>query len=318
MVPVTQSRAASMVVAALLVLFGNAAAASGIQTSLGDDVPLAGSSTAGPFVYLFLTGPNLPENGVALHDITRRSDQGYFTKISVDGDDRWSYTWHTASIGGRLDAGTYTIWVLDAPSDRSRLAYTDYGTITITLGKPSISVDTPAQPGGIDLQSVPEGASVTVNGEFRGRTPLTLSGISPGTYTIGFSLPGFSNLTTPVRVEQGKISEVVATLQPETGTLSVNSTPSGARVMVDGTAAGFSPVILANISAGNHTVTVAKDGYATADRQVGISAGGVYMVEVTLEPLPVATTATRSAGTLPAMAGALLVIVLYGAGGRRN
>ena len=107
----------------------HAAAYSGIQTVMGDEVTISGAATSGPYVYLFLTGPNLPENGVALHDITKRADQGYFTKVSVDGDDRWSYTWHTGSINGKLDEGTYTIWVVSGPNDRSRLAQADYRTI---------------------------------------------------------------------------------------------------------------------------------------------------------------------------------------------
>ena len=112
------------------------------QVAMGDEVPISGYATSGPYVYLFLTGPNLPENGVALHDITKRADQGWFTRVSVDGDDHWSYTWHTGSIGGRLDEGTYTIWVVSGPNDRSRLAEADYRTISVTLGKPFVSVET--------------------------------------------------------------------------------------------------------------------------------------------------------------------------------
>ena len=81
--------AAAVLVAALLFLAGSAAA-TGIQTYMGDEVPLSGYATSGAYVYLFLTGPNLPENGVALHDITKRADQGGFTRVSVDGDDRYT------------------------------------------------------------------------------------------------------------------------------------------------------------------------------------------------------------------------------------
>ena len=56
-----------MLIAGLAFVTGIAAASPGIQTVMGDDVVLSGYSTSGPYVYLFLTGPNLPENGVALH-----------------------------------------------------------------------------------------------------------------------------------------------------------------------------------------------------------------------------------------------------------
>lgn len=300
-----------LLLAGLLILPGVTAASAGIETSFGSDIPLSGYSTSGPFVYLFLTGPNIPENGVALHDITKRSDMGYFTRVSVDGDDRWSYTWHTASINGRLDAGTYTVWVVDTPNDRSRLAYADFGTISVTLGKPSIRVDTPALPGAMELQSVPDGAAVAVNGEDRGMTPLTLREVQPGSYTLTFSRPGFETLTTRVSVEQGRISDVRVTLVPETGTLAVNSTPSGARVLLDGTDAGLSPVILTNITAGNHSVSIQKGGYIPADQGVNVTGGKVSTVDVYLKPQQAQTASTRAAGSgIVTAAGAVLVILL--------
>jgi hypothetical protein len=300
----------TMLIAGILFLAGNAAASPGIQVAMGDDVSLSGYATSGPYVYLFLTGPNLPVNGVALHDISKRADQGGFTRVSVDGDDHWSYTWHTGSIGGRLDEGTYTIWVVSGPNDRSRLAWADYRTLSVTLGKPYVSVDTPAQPGGMNLQSVPDGASLMVNGEYRGKTPLKISGLSPGNYAVTFSRFGFREVATQVTVDPGTIAEVNATLQPETGTLVVNSTPPGARVLLDGINAGLSPVLLENISADHHTVSLEKDGYTAAVREVRIDAGQVSPVEVSLDPVPVRLPTTRAAGLVPALSGAFFIILL--------
>jgi hypothetical protein len=308
----------AVLIAGLLFPGGSAGASPGIQTMLGDDVTISGYSSVGPYVYLFLTGPNLPENGVALHDITLKADQGGFTKVSVDGDDHWTYTWHTGSINGRLDEGTYTVWAVDGPNDRSRLAEADFRTIAVTLGKPYVAVDTTVPGGRMDLQSVPDGASLTVNGEYRGKTPLVISDLSPGTYTITFSRSGFLTQSAQVTVQGGKNSEVVATLQPETGTLFVNSSPPGARVLLDGTFAGLSPVLLENISADDHTIGLEKDGYLAAARQVTVIAGQVNPVEVSLAPVPVSPTTTQAAGLVPAMAGTFLVVLYYAGSRRRN
>ena len=299
---------------ALLLLAGGAAA-SGISTYMGDDVTISGYATGGPYVYLFLTGPNLPENGVALNDISKRSDQGGFTRVSVDGD-RWTYTWNTGAINGRLDEGTYTVWVADVPNDRSRLMEADYQTISVTLGKPFVAVDTPPQNAAMDLQSVPDGAAVSVNDRYVGQTPLPLSGLSPGTYNVTFSLAGYNDLSTRVTVAGGENAEVVGNLRPQTGSFFVNSTPSGAWVLLDGTGAGYTPVVLTNVSAGNHTVTVEKDGFAPASRQVSPGYGLRVPLDFVLEPLPAATAtapqpvATRAAALVPAPAAALLVIAL--------
>ena len=300
------------VLMAVLFLCGSAGAYAGIQSVMGDEVTISGSATSGPNVYLFLTGPNLPENGVALHDITKRADQGGFTLVSVDGDDRWSYTWHTGSINGKLDDGTYTIWVVSGPNDRSRLFQADYRTISVTLGKPYVSVDTPVQPGTLDLQSVPDGASVTVNGEYRGKTPLLISGLSPGLYDVTFSRFGYGEQSAKVTVQAGSNSEVRATLPTKTGTLAVNSSPSGARVLLDGTYAGISPLVLLDVSSENHQVGLEMDGYTAARRDVTIAAGQVSTVEVSLDPIPPSPvpTTTRAAGQVPATAGAVCVIIM--------
>lgn len=304
------SPAAAVIIMAVIFLNSGAVAYSGIQTFMGDEVTISGFATSGPYVYLFLTGPNLPENGIALHDITRRADQGYFTRVSVDADDRWSYTWHTGSINGKLDEGTYVLWVVSGPNDRSRLSTADYRTIPVTLSKPFITVDTPVPPGSMNLQSVPDGASVTVNGDYRGTTPLSVGGLSPGTYEVTFSRPGFVNLSPRVVVQGGKNSEVIATLQLETGALAVNSTPPGARVLLDGTMAGLSPLVLENISAGSHTLALEKDGYMNASRQVSPAPGRTMAVEVILDPVPAPVPpATKAAGLVPATAGAFLVLL---------
>jgi PEGA domain len=191
---------------------GPASAAQGIQVALGETVPLSGYASGSNWVYLYLTGPNLPVNGVTLNDVTKRADQGYFTKVAVDGNDYWSYKWSTSNVGGRLDEGTYTIWVVNGPNDLSHLSEADYGTIAVTLGKPILAVDTVQPSGSMEITSVPPGATVMVNDVKKGITPLSVPDLTAGTYRVTFSLDRYAVFTTPVRVEAGRISEVTATL----------------------------------------------------------------------------------------------------------
>jgi hypothetical protein len=195
-----------------------ASAESGIQTAMGDSVTLSGYSYGGPNAFLFLTGPNLPANGVALDNINRRADQGGFTVVSVDGNNHWTYKWNTANIGGRLDAGAYTIWVVNGPNDRSRLNEAEYSTIQVNLGVPSISVDTPSVPATLDVTTEPSGATVRLNEKYLGRTPLNVGNLDPGTYTLSLVKTGYQNITTPVRLDAGKVTEVQAPLAPEAAT----------------------------------------------------------------------------------------------------
>lgn len=305
-----------MLALACFLLISGASAAPGIQASMGDVIPLSGYSYSGQTVYLFLTGPNLPVNGVALNDISKRADEGGFTRVQVDGDDHWSYKWGTANVGGRLDEGTYTIWVVSGPNDRSRLSEADYSTISVTLGSPSISVDTPVLPGAMDLRSIPDGASVMMEEKYRGKTPLTLSDITPGMYTVTFSQFGYQKFIARVPVQAGKISEVTATLAPDTGTLSITSNPSGARVLVDGTDTGITPVTAGNLTAGNHTVAITLDGYLSQQQAVAVIPGQTQPVNFGLSPFPpqkTETTHTAGPATASLIAGfvALMLFIRY-------
>ena len=162
---------------ALLVLLSGGIAAGQTQAYLGSVVTLSGYSYTGNVVYLFLTGPNLPTNGVALDNINRRADQGGATQVDVDGNGHWVYPWNTGAPG--LDPGSYTVWVADGPADVSSLSTVDYSTISVILSEPFISAGTSGgsapQPrqGSMNLSSTPAGASVVINNVYKGMTPLT-------------------------------------------------------------------------------------------------------------------------------------------------
>ena len=301
-----------MLALACLLLIPVVSAAPGIQASLGEIIPISGYSSGSKTVYLFLTGPNLPVNGVALDDITKRADQGRFTRVQVDGDDHWSYRWGTANTGGRLDAGTYTVWVVNGPNDRSRLSEADYRTIAVTLGKPSISIDTQVQPGAMDLRSVPDGASVMMSGKYQGKIPLTISDLAPGTYEVIFSQFRYQTFSTRVPVEAGRITEVTAVLVPDTGRLAITSVPAGASVRVDGGDTGIAPVTAENLTAGNHTIAVSLDGYTSLQQTVTVIPGQTVPVTIGLVPVPPKKTERQpAAGPAAAHLIAGFVAMLY-------
>jgi hypothetical protein len=279
---------------------------------MGEIIPLQGYSYGSSTVYLFLTGPNLPVNGVALDNINARADEGHFTLVDVDSNDHWVYKWGTTSIGGRLDDGTYTIWVVNGPNDRSHLSRADYSTITVNLGSTGITISTPMMPGTMVLSSFPNETSVVVNNEYKGKTPLTLEGVEPGTYNVTFSRFGYLKFSTPVKVESGSVSEVTASLKQETGGLAINTSPAGARVLVDGADAGISPFIITNLPVGNHTLNVSYAGYTSQEQSVNVIANQTPLVNLVLGPVS-PFSEKRAAGLVPApLLAAMTVVLLVG------
>ena len=307
---------AAIVLVVLLALFSGSVVAAQIQASMGSVVTLSGYSPTGDTVYLFLTGPNLPPNGVALNNINSAGT----TQVQVDSNGHWEYKWGTGSAGGRLDAGVYTVWVADGPADLSHLSAVDYNTISVILSVPSItagisggldgSSQVAPQPGLMDLNSIPDGASVTVNTEYKGMTPLTVTGLNPGTYNVTFSKFGYDRLSTPVSVQAGSTSEVNATLVMQTGSLFVNTTPAGARLAIDNTPVGISPAVLTSLQPGNHSLNVTMEGFNPQLIPVQVTAGQTTGINVILAPVGPLSGITRAAGLLPATVLGCLVIVL--------
>jgi PGF-CTERM protein len=107
---------------------------------IGEEITLSGTCTDNKdWVYLFLTGPNLPAAGVNLTKLDKAvSDQKVtFTEEEVDADDTWSYKWNTADLADEavrtLDAGGYTIYAVSQPKNKDDLSEAKYATAAIQL-----------------------------------------------------------------------------------------------------------------------------------------------------------------------------------------
>jgi len=281
---------------------------------------LSGYAYGSDTVYLFLTGPNLPVNGVALGNVDRPTDQGGFTAVDVNSDGSWSYKWYTGQTGGKLDAGAYTVWVVDRPVERSDLGNAEYSTITVNLQQPEISVGGQVVPGGLTVNSTPAGAILFLNGQYRGMTPVTVPDLDPGTYVASLSAPGFLNQSAQVEIEAGALTTVSVKLLPANGTLWITTVPVGGTITIDGGEKGITPVLVSNLTPGNHTIIASLPGSSPVRETVMVVGGATIPVSITLtrenatgSPRVPETNPIIFAGGLSAAVMACIVIVfLYG------
>jgi trimeric autotransporter adhesin len=112
---------------------------------LGEEIKISGTNTESDTTYFFMVGPNLNANGVGLviTDVGVTSSGGQFEDAVVQSDDTYKYDWQTAALD--LDAGTYTIYAVSQPVDKSDLGTAAYGSTSITIKKPFVSA-TVSQP----------------------------------------------------------------------------------------------------------------------------------------------------------------------------
>jgi PKD repeat protein len=86
-------------------------------------------------------------------------------------------------------------------------------------------IDTPEGGGSLSVNSSPLGATVYLDGSYKGKIPLAIIEASPGYHTIKLTLGGYYDWSTSVNVKAGEIFYVNETLDPTLPTPPLNHTP---------------------------------------------------------------------------------------------
>ncbi len=113
--------------------------------------------------------------------------------------------------------------------------------------------------GELVVQSRPLAARVTVDGEDRGVTPLTIR-LPAGPHVLQVAVGGAEPRVIPLTILAGvQTAQYVELLNvPTTGTLEVRSDPSRARVYVDGQDRGLTPVTIRDLPPGDREVVLER------------------------------------------------------------
>ena len=132
----------------------------------------------------------------------------------------------------------------------------------------------------VTLNTVPPGATVVFDGVNRGTTPVTVTGLSPGTHTARFSLAGYQEDTETLTLSAGSggytFTLSPAAQAPTTGGLMLNTVPPGATVVLDGVVKGTTPLTLTGLSPGPITVRFSLSGYEEVTEPMTVFAGQTF------------------------------------------
>ena len=88
------------------------------------------------------------------------------------------------------------------------------------------------------VNTIPRGANVTVNGRYRGQSPITLSLAPDVDYDIGLSKAGYGVTKRSLRLQSNASESITVDLSARLGTVTVEVQPEDATVYVDGQARG--------------------------------------------------------------------------------
>ncbi|HEY7658077.1 MAG TPA: PEGA domain-containing protein [Burkholderiales bacterium] len=117
------------------------------------------------------------------------------------------------------------------------------------------------------------GATVLVNGEIKGRTPLPGIELAAGDHEILVRAEGYAEFSRTVRIEGlGRRQSIVAALIPASAAVTVQSKTAGATLWLAGEEVGALPLTL-ELAAGTHVLEVRAPGYKPSTHSVSVTAG---------------------------------------------
>lgn len=221
------------------------------------------------------------------------------------------YMGKTNQVVGNLAAGPHRLVISEA-------GYVTWeGSVTVRSGEVvpvTVALVAEVNPAHGDLlvSSTPTGASVYIDGNYRGFTPaddsLDINDLSPGTYAVAVRKPGYQEYSTSVTVQEGGVVRVFAPLQPAAQTaasVEITSTPAGADVFVNNMYMGITPLSFHDIAAGTYTVDIRMEGYTPFSSSGQVIPGQSVHVIAALSPVQTPAPTTK------APAGVLAVIMAF-------
>ncbi|MFQ6057068.1 MAG: PEGA domain-containing protein, partial [Methanosarcinales archaeon] len=124
--------------------------------------------------------------------------------------------------------------------------------------------------GSLSISSIPSGANVYVDENYKGTTPLSVDNVLSGSHTVKVTKVGYNDEIKAVSVGAGQTINLDIVLIPQTGSISVYSNPSGASVYLDGSYKGTTPITIPNVPIGSHTVLLKKSDYHEVSKTINV------------------------------------------------
>ena len=193
------------------------------------------------------------------------------------------------------------------------LAYVDVGVLRTCDGDECnaapLEAPAPRLPASLTIRTTPPDAEVKIGDRLVGHTPLQLTDLRPGQYSLTLSHPLYEDLAVEAALTSGGSTIVERMLAPGRGELAIASQPVGAWIEIDGERVGATPTTLADLPIGPLVLILGAEGYRSEQVVTTIRKDATAEIELSLEPRIAYGTLTLTldppdaAVTLPQAAG---------------
>ena len=138
----------------------------------------------------------------------------------------------------------------------------------------------------ITINSIPDGAKVIINGEEKGVTPFVMDNVEPGSYQILVIKDGYVPYKEGFSIVKGDYVKRDLALTKANTFLMIKSDPTGAKVYINGEYKGATPYSEANLTPGEYSLRVVKDGYLEYSTEIEVIEGKTTVYSYPLLKLP--------------------------------
>ncbi len=142
-------------------------------------------------------------------------------------------------------------------------------TLTVVAGITQVLPAIRLKPasGVLRVQTEPPGASITIDGNFRGSSPGVVEVSPDRAHRVVVSRAGYESQERTVTLGRGAEQAISVRLKPRLGKVRVLSRPAGAIVLVNGQTAGTTPIDL-DLPSTDHQLELRLEGYVSDTREI--------------------------------------------------
>ncbi|MBQ9137413.1 MAG: PEGA domain-containing protein [Alistipes sp.] len=233
-------------------------------------------------------------NQKVVKNITLQPAFGYLTLtgsqiagavVSVDGAVVDSNTYGKLE----LSSGEHTLKVIKPKYSPYTKAFTIVDGQTTT-----ISPQLTSNFANVTLIATSAAVDIYVNDNLVGKGRCTVE-LEPGSYRVESRLAGHRSAVESLTIPSQQSQTInLKAPEPQYGSLNILSTPLMASISLDGKNVGETPLMLPNILAGAHTVTLSKSGYNDYTQSVTIAEGSRSDINAKLTKISASAPAPQS------------------------
>jgi len=175
----------------------------------------------------------------------------------------------------KVGTGTYSdrllkgLHIIEAKLDKHN---TITESVTIEIDKPlSFQWQMVPKTGTLAINTNPPEANVYLDGTLKGTSPFFIENVIIGEHMLRFTKTGYGEVSNQISLKENQTLEITEKL-PTGIEVTINSTPSGAEVWIDGIKEGITPLSM-TLSFRSYTIKLTKEDYQDVSKFIEIDKG---------------------------------------------